>query len=194
LEGTINACNSLFYWLEEQLNIPHREMRWPQRCSKTSTGGIFIPGFGGLAAPYWRDALPTIMDGYQDKKDVNEIIRSGMESIGFLVHDIWYLIQQHLSPVPKRVTASGGGAREPLLQFIADLTKLEIGHLKMKDQTALGVHYLLLKAADHNTPLPDLLSDKTSLPQMSEKERIRKIEQWNRYLVQAGITPVTHNQ
>jgi glycerol kinase len=191
LEGTINACNSLFYWLEEHLNIPHREMRWPQRCSQTTTTGIFIPGFGGLAAPYWKDALPTIMEGYRDKKDVNEIIRSGMESIGFLVHDIWCLIQQHLSPAPKRVTASGGGAREPLLQFIADLTRLEIGHLRMKDQTALGVHYLLLKAADLDTSLPHPLSEKTSVPKMAEEERTRKIEQWNRYLLQAGITPVT---
>ena len=32
LEGTINACNSLFYWLEKELNIDHKDMVWHERC------------------------------------------------------------------------------------------------------------------------------------------------------------------
>lgn len=191
LEGTVNACNALFYWLENKFDIPHREMQWTQRCEKTTTNGIFIPGFSGLAAPYWSDKLTTIMEGYKNQDDLNEIVRSGMESIGFLVHDIWCLVKKHLADIPQRVTASGGSARKPLLQFIADLTKLEIGHLQMKDQTALGIHYLLLKSEGKEISIPDSLYDGIISPQMTEENRVRKIKRWREGLTKAGIVPIS---
>jgi glycerol kinase len=44
---------------------------------------------------------------------------------------------------PELLTAAGGAARTPLLQFIADLTGIPVGHSAMKDRTAFGVYRLL---------------------------------------------------
>jgi len=44
---------------------------------------------------------------------------------------------------PEILTAAGGGARTPLLQFISDLTGIPVGHSAMKDRTAYGVYRLL---------------------------------------------------
>ena len=52
VEGTINSCNSLFYYLEKKLNINHRRMNWNERLKDITTDGIFIPGFSGIASPY----------------------------------------------------------------------------------------------------------------------------------------------
>jgi glycerol kinase len=66
-----------------------------------------------------------------------------MESIGFLVNDIIQCLSNHIHHKPDLLTAAGGGAREPLLQFIADLTNIPVGHSAMKDRTAYGVYKLL---------------------------------------------------
>ena len=86
-EGSINTCNSLFYWLENELKIPHNEMQWDKRCAKTRVDGVLIPGFAGLAAPYWKSGFNSVYYNLENA-NADEIIRAGMESIGFLVHDI----------------------------------------------------------------------------------------------------------
>jgi glycerol kinase len=77
------------------------------------------------------------------RSDKDEIVRAGMESIGFLVSDILECLEPIMSSKPSLLTAAGGGARSPLLQFIADLTEIPVGHLTMKDRTALGIFRLL---------------------------------------------------
>lgn len=57
VEGTINSCNSLFYYLEKKLNINHRIMDWNERVKGITTDGIFIPGFSGIASPYWKSGF-----------------------------------------------------------------------------------------------------------------------------------------
>ena len=143
VEGTINACNSLFYHLEDVLNIPHEKMKWDTRANQTETDGIIIPGYSGLAAPYWTKGFDDIYIGLNPESDKDEIVRAGMESIGFLVNDIIQCLSNHIHHKPDLLTAAGGGAREPLLQFIADLTNIPVGHSAMKDRTAYGVYKLL---------------------------------------------------
>ena len=63
-------------------------MNWHYRCQETETDGIYVPSTFGIAAPYWVDHTKTISEGYGNNLP-NEIIRAGMESIGFLVNDIW---------------------------------------------------------------------------------------------------------
>jgi glycerol kinase len=145
VEGTINACNSLFYHLEDELGIPHEKMKWNSRALSTETDGIFIPGFNGIAAPYWTTGFEDIYLGLDkdSKLDKDQIVRAGMESIGFFVNDILKCLDPVMKSKPELLTAAGGAARTPLLQFIADLTGIPVGHSAMKDRTAFGVYRLL---------------------------------------------------
>ncbi|MBC8345804.1 MAG: hypothetical protein ISR82_03605 [Candidatus Marinimicrobia bacterium] len=186
LEGTINACNSLFYSLEKALEIPHKNMQWHRRCAETKTNGVYIPSKTGIAAPYWNDHLKPISEGYGDNIP-NEIIRAGMESIGFLVNDIWTLTKTHLKYLPQNVMASGGGGRPPLLQFISDLTGLTITHSIMKDRTALGVHALLIQSATGSWPKIKTDSDDKYTPKMDANIKDEKIDRWKSALKKAGV-------
>ncbi|MEA1882349.1 MAG: FGGY family carbohydrate kinase [Candidatus Marinimicrobia bacterium] len=186
LEGTINACNSLFYQLEEELGIPHKDMQWHKRCENTETGGVFIPAASGIAAPYWTDHLKPVSEGFGDDFP-NEIIRAGMESIGFLVHDIWTLAKTYLDTLPEKVMVSGGGGRPPLLQFISDLTGLNVNHSIMKDRTAFGVHALLTKSQTGNWPYIKVETDDGYTPIMDQKIKMEKLERWKLALIKAGV-------
>ncbi len=186
LEGTINACNSLFYWLEEELSIPHEDMLWHDRCEGQTTPGVLVPGFIGLAAPYWTDRFDTIQ--YQlDNVNTNEIIRAGMESIGFLVYDIVQSLGMKLVEESSIITASGGGARPPLLQFIADLLQRPIGHSSIKDRTAMGVFYLLSSLDQETASTLKTDYDQLFEPKLASNTVAEKIAQWHEALSCAGI-------
>jgi glycerol kinase len=185
LEGTINACNSLFYWLEKELNIDHKDMVWHERCIDESTNGIFIPGVTGIAAPYWKSELGTVKIGLENANN-NEIIRAAMESIGFLVHDI--INQMDLKDaLPDMLTASGGGARAPLLQFIADMLMITVGHISLKDRTAIGVLQLLYKKNTGHYLSVGAECDEIFEPRMKKVTRAKKLKHWKNALAQVGI-------
>ena len=180
VEGTINACNSLFYHLENELNIPHEKMKWDQRASQIKTDGIFIPGFSGLAAPFWIQGFDDIYIGLDKDSDQNEIIRAGMESIGFLVNDILECLSLNIKNKPDLLTAAGGCARQPLLQFIANLTGIPVGHSAMKDRTAYGVYKLL--NPDHNSASLKIM-DHVFDPNQKEHQ-LEKKEKWKNAISQ----------
>ena len=185
LEGTINACNSLFYWLEKELNINHEDMHWHERCMDEKTNGIFIPGATGLAAPYWKSGLSMEKIGLENASK-NETIRAAMESIGFLVHDI--IKEMDLKDaIPNMLTASGGGARAPLLQFIADMLMIPIGHISLKDRTAIGVLQLLHKKNTGNYLSVDMDCDEIFQPKINKVARTKKLKHWRNALAQFGI-------
>ena len=185
LEGTINECNSLFYRLEKELYIDHKEMVWHERCMNESTNGIFIPGVTGIAAPYWKSGLGTVKIDLENAKN-DEIIRAAMESIGFLVHDI--IKQMDLKEaLPDMLTASGGCARAPLLQFIADMLMITVGHISLKDRTAIGVLQLLYKKNTGHYLSVGAECDEIFVPRMKKVTRAKKLKHWQHALAQVGL-------
>ena len=183
LEGTINACNSLFHHLEKVLNIPHEKMQWDIRAKGINTEGIYVPGFSGISAPYWKPGFPDIF--IDTGKEPNQIIRAGMESIGFLFNDILNCFSESGIELPKCINASGGAARPVLLQFISSLTNLEICYSDLKDRTAIGV-FKILSNEEHN----DANKVNNKARRFKPKYLINKIEKrekWLRTLIDSNL-------
>jgi glycerol kinase len=101
-----------------------------------------------------------------------------METIGFLVHDIYKEIFKKYDIKPKIITASGGGARDPLLQFIADLLQIDIGHTSLKDRTALGVYRLISDPKKSVIDKKSVECDKIFTPKMDNAFRKTKLKNW----------------
>ena len=183
LEGTINSCNSLFYNLETLLCIDHKKMNWNERIKNIKTKGIMIPGASGLAAPYWTIGFNNIFIDLPYNKP-NQIIRAGMESIGFLTNDILNCFKKNKIILPKKLTVSGGGARSSLLQFIANITGFEIYLSTIKDRTALGVFKILcpsIKKVRKN--------DQSFIPQKDSYGTI-KLKNWKKAIKNNDIKKV----
>ena len=56
------------------------------RTKNTKTNGVFIPGFNGIASPYWASGFKDILIDLPENN--NQIVRAAMESIGLLTNDI----------------------------------------------------------------------------------------------------------
>ena len=181
VEGTINACNALFYHLEKVLKIPHEEMLWDKRVRETNTNGVFIPGFNGISSPYWKTGFDDILIDLENNE--NQIIRAGMESIGLLANDILQCMTNAGIELPKRFKVGGGGAKSSLLQFIANLTKIEVGYFQIKDSTALGVFNLLCnkKKVVNNSNFKKIF-----MPDLTDSLEL-KIIKWHSALMHAKI-------
>ncbi|MBC8175459.1 MAG: hypothetical protein H8E82_07380 [Candidatus Marinimicrobia bacterium] len=193
LEGTINGVGALFRWLEKYLDIPHRKMKWETRCTE-STDGIMIPGINGLASPYWTSEFETKFFNLSSGIHPNKFVRAGMESIGFLVYDIYEIIRKESNITFCDITTSGGNARPPLLQFIADLLNIPVHASKEKDMTALGVAKLVagqLWGFDNMRRYEKKALEKSYTSAMSPVERNKKIQQWQNALQALNIHPKT---
>ena len=183
LEGTINACNSLFHHLEKVLNIPHEKMQWDIRAKGINTEGIYVPGFSGISAPYWKPGFPDIF--IDTGKEPNQIIRAGMECIGFLFNDILTRFSESGVELPKRINASGGAARPVLLQFISSLTNLEIYFSDLKDRTAVGVFKIL--SNDELNDESEINNKKRRFKPKYLVNRVEKEEKWHKTLIDSNI-------
>ena len=109
-----------------------------------------------------------------------------MESIGFLIHDIFSILKENQFII-KTVNVGGGGARKPLLQFIADILNVPVKLSVEKDKTAWGVFRLLFKNQFGEFPEIGLSIQKEFFPKMLESTRKKKLGRWNNALVEAGI-------
>ena len=185
VEGTINTCNSLFYWLEDHLNIPHKQMKWDERCEKTKTRGALVPDFTGIASPYWVQPKETVFYKLNNTTK-DEIIRAGMESIGFFVHDIMQTLIKDGFEITS-IQSAGGGARKPLLQFMANLLDIPVKWSKIKDKTALGVFRLLFRKQFGKFPEITHSFQEKFFPKMTSNQRKEKLEKWGKALIAAGV-------
>ena len=100
-----------------------------------------------------------------------------MESIGFLVNDIMEILDNNTPKIPSFITASGGGARDSLLQFISDISGQIIRRPKIRDKTAIGVFRILCEKYENiATEEADLFKPKLDQIQISNKIKLwRKI-------------------
>ncbi len=187
LEGTINSVSVLFKWLEVFLGISHEEMNWGERCHR-ETDGILIPGMNGISAPYWTGEFDTAFFDFPENCHPNEYVRAGMESIGFLTHDIYNIIQQKTAIKVHDITASGGASKPELLQFISDLLGTSIWSSAGKDMTALGVARLVAEQVwDGTYRQGEIERVKKFVPTMTENKRQQKIQRWENALRQLNI-------
>lgn len=190
LEGTINACNALFHHLEKVLNIPHEKMHWDVRAKGIKTEGIYVPGFSGISAPYWKPGFPDIFN--DTGEEPNQIIRAGVESIGFLFNDILNCFSESGVELPKSINASGGAARPVLLQFISSLTNLEIYYSDLKDRTAVGVYKILNN--EEYRDVNELNNRGRRFKPECLINKNEKKEKWHRTLIDSNLKEISYSE
>ena len=114
-----------------------------------------------------------------------------MESIAFLVSDILERLKKIPGLQIDEITAGGGAARKPLLQFQADLLGLPIRHSAISDATALGCAFLTgLQAGlwkDVEEIQESIQMDRIYYPQITPAERRNVLNQWHELLKSRGI-------
>src|SRR6185295_13990679 len=140
-EGIINYSAATIAWLKDQLGlIQSAEETESAACAIADNGGVYlVPAFAGLSAPHWSPGARAAIVGMSAHTNRNHVIRAALESIAYQLKDVLCAMQQNGGVKLRTIHADGGATRNRfLMQFIADMTGLEVSVAQMPDCSPLG--------------------------------------------------------
>ena len=78
----------------------------------------FVPAFGGLLAPHWRDDARGTLIGLSQFSDKRHIVRAVLEGIAFQVNDVLAAIAKDSGSPVDVLRVDGGATKNDLLMQI----------------------------------------------------------------------------
>jgi glycerol kinase len=145
-EGIINYSAATIDWLRNQLGlIQSADETEAAAASVPDNGGVYlVPAFAGLSAPYWSPGARAAIVGMTAHANRAHVIRAALESIAYQIRDVLDMMRASTSSGQpsvelRKVSADGGATRNGfLMQFIADVTRLEIIAARVAECSPLG--------------------------------------------------------
>jgi glycerol kinase len=140
-EGIINYSAGTIAWLKDQLGlIQNPDETESAACAIADNGGVYlVPAFAGLSAPHWSPDARAAIVGMTAHANRNHVIRAALESIAYQIRDVLEMMRDHAGIKLSAINADGGATRNGfLMQFIADMTGLEVTAAQMPDCSSLG--------------------------------------------------------
>ncbi len=186
IEGSIFIAGAVVQWLRDGLHMIERseEVQGLSDAADPTQDLVLVPAFTGLGAPYWRPECRGAIFGLLRNSGPAEFARAAIESVGFQTRDLIDAMQKDWpGRALTRIRVDGGmTASAATMQFIADITGLDVDRPRVTETTALGAAYLAgLKAGI--APPPDQFMeawklDRTFLPAMTGADRDRRYGRW----------------
>jgi glycerol kinase len=140
-EGITNFTGATVNWLRDQLKlIETPEETETLAFSVPDNGGVYlVNAFVGLSAPYWRPEARAAILGLTPSSTRAHVARAALEAIGYLISDVLNAISQQGGVQLGRIHADGGGSRNRfLMQFVTDITRLQVRAARLPELSALG--------------------------------------------------------
>jgi glycerol kinase len=140
-EGIINYSAATIAWLKDQLGlIKSADETEAAATSVADSGGVYlVPAFAGLSAPYWSPAARAAIVGMSAHTNRAHVIRAALESIAYQLRDVLEMMKSRAGVDLKTLHADGGATRNQfLMQFIADLTRLDLTAAPIPECSPLG--------------------------------------------------------
>lgn len=144
-EGNINYTGAVISWLQHDLGLiadPNDTITAIQK-SNPKDETILIPAFSGLSAPYWNEQAKGMFYGMSRTTTKNELIKAGVESIAYQIHDVLDAMAQDCRKPLLEVKTDGGPSKNTyLMQFLSDLVKTTVLVSTQEELSAIGVAYM----------------------------------------------------
>jgi glycerol kinase len=140
-EGIINYSAATIQWLKDQLGLIRDPAETESAaCAVANNGGVYlVPAFVGLSAPYWSSGARAAIVGMTAHTNRNHLIRAALESIAYQIRDVLDMMRSQAQVELRTINADGGATRNRfLMQFIADITGLEVNTAQIPDCSPLG--------------------------------------------------------
>jgi glycerol kinase len=141
LEGMINSSAATIAWLRDRLGLLADAAESEViAASIPDTGGVYlVPAFAGLSPPYAAPDARAAIVGLTAHSGREQVVRAGLEAIGYQVHDVLSMLAGQAGVVPAAVCADGGPTQNSfLMQFVADITGVEFTVTDVPESSALG--------------------------------------------------------
>lgn len=168
LEGNINSSGDTIKWLVEGLGILKSSKQTQEIAAQVdSTNGVYlVPAFYGLGAPHWDYDCKAIICGISRDITKNHIVRAGVESIAYQIKDIFEAIKKDIGSNMKTLKVDGGATNDQILmQFVADILRIDIEKTNVQEFSALGAAYAAGLAVG-------FWKDKNELEQMQDVSQV----------------------
>ncbi|TYB80510.1 glycerol kinase GlpK [Maritimibacter fusiformis] len=146
LEGSIFIAGAAVQWLRDGLGILNEAQdagRMARRADPQQEVYL-VPAFTGLGAPHWDSESRGALYGLTRGTGPNEIARAALEAVGFQTADLIAAMRADwpgYTDAPLRVDG-GMSASGYTMQFLADITGLQVDRPAVLETTALGVAWL----------------------------------------------------
>ncbi len=145
MEGNIFIAGAAIKWLRDNLQIINSmdESEYLAYQVKDSGGVTVIPALAGLGAPYWNNNVQGAILGLTLGTKKEHIVRATLESIVYRTMDMLKLMETESNIEIKSIAVDGGASSNNfLMQFMADIIRIEIKRPKVIETTSLGAAYL----------------------------------------------------
>jgi glycerol kinase len=145
LEGSVFMGGAILQWLRDGLLVFKQASDSETLASTVSdNGGVyFVPALTGLGAPHWDPHARGAIFGITRGTTHAHLARAALESIAFQVDEILQTMRQDCGEAINQLRVDGGAANNNLMvQFQADISRIDITRPENLETTALGAAYL----------------------------------------------------
>ncbi len=185
LEGSAFIAGAAVQWMRDGLGVIQRaeDIETLARQVGDSGGLVFVPALAGLGAPHWRPEARGLIHGIDRGTTLAHLARAVLEGIALQNYDLLGAMQRDFGRALKRLQVDGGAAANDLLmQFQADLIRVDIVRPRVLETTAIGAALLAGLAVgvwkDRESLLAAWSADRRFVPAMPEDEVRRHLERW----------------
>jgi glycerol kinase len=140
-EGIVISAASTLVWLRDQLGMFTNMAELDRLALEVdSNDGVYlVPAFSGLGLPHWQPAARAAIVGLSSHSDRRHIARAGIESISYQICDALNAMRAEAGVAPHALHGDGGPTvNKFLMQFTADLTRVDLRVSTMSDCSPLG--------------------------------------------------------
>ncbi len=182
LEGNINYTGAVISWMKDNVGLINSSNETEKLAFEAENDDelYFIPAFTGLGAPHWDSNAKGMLTGITRTTEKAEIVRAGVECIGYQIKDIVEAMEEDTSIEISELRVDGGPTKNKyLMQFQSDILNKKVLVPSSEELSGIGVAYLAgisLKLYDENILSAINREEYSSL--MSEKTRNKKYSGW----------------
>jgi glycerol kinase len=145
LEGSIFSAGVTIKWLRDVLKFVKTAAETERLATQVEdTNGVYlVPGFTGLGAPYWDPFARAAILGLTRDSSIAHISRAALEAVCYQTRDLLDAMKVDSRTSLEILRVDGGMvANNWLLQFLADILKVEVERPACYETSALGAAYL----------------------------------------------------
>lgn len=185
LEGSFFSAGVSIKWLRDTLKVIKTAAETADLAQQIpDNGGVYlVPAFTGLGAPYWQPEARAGLFGLTRNNGPEYFARAALESVVYQTCDLLAAMTADYTVELSTLNVDGGmAANNWLLQFLADISGINIMRPACIETSALGAAYLAGLQVGIFSSLDDIKQhnkvEKIFKPQMAVVERKRLYNGW----------------
>lgn len=141
VEGNIRSSGATLNWLAGVTGRTPPELA-ELAATTSSDGVILVPGFNGLAAPWWDDRARAELSGMTLGTGLAQLARAALESVALQVEDVVAAVETAVGRVAVLQADGGASGNDVLMQIQADVSGRDVRQAAAADLSALGAAHL----------------------------------------------------